>query len=475
MSSAGRARRWAAPIACGASLALAACGGTGVGAAAAASAAGGRTAARAALIARIDTTVEGFRVRQHVPGMTIGVVRGSDTLLLKGFGLANVEDSVPATAATVYRIGSITKQFTAAAVLRLVEQGKIALDAPLATYLPDFPAPGRRVTIRQLLTHTSGIPSYTEVPAFAATRHTDLTDDQLLALVDRRPLDFPPGSEWHYDNSGYYILGVVLQRLTGVPYGDYIERTLARPLGLSGTRYCDVAPIIPHRAAGYSPAGGAVINADYLSMRLPGAAGALCSTAGDLLRWQDALVHGRVVAPATYAQMTTPAVLTNGRRTTYGFALGVYSLHGHPVVEHSGGINGFSTDLAYYPADSVSVVVLLDTDGADAALLARQIAEAVIGMPDAGSRDLPLTSADRTRYVGAYSAPAGRPRVEERDGRLVLVERRPHPLRYQGADRFVPADDHDVQVVFDVVDGQARSLTVTDPDGSAHRFVRLPQ
>jgi D-alanyl-D-alanine carboxypeptidase len=435
---------------------------------------GSGSADQAALAARIDSLVVAFRADERIPGLSVAVVRGADTLLYKGYGLANVEDSVPATTATVYRIGSITKQFTASGILRLVEQGKIQLDAPLSAYLPNFPEPGRRATIRQLLTHTSGIPSYTDLSSFPDKRRTDLTDDQLLALVDRRPLDFPPGTRWHYDNSGYYILGVILQHLTGTPYGTYIEQTIAKPLGLNDTRYCATAPLIPRRADGYSLDSNTVINADWLSMNLPGAAGALCSTVGDLLKWQRALTNGQVVNPATYRQMTTPAVLADGKSTRYGFALSAYALHGHPTVEHSGGINGFSSQLSYFPADSLSVVVLLNTDAASSSVLARQIAELVLGAPDAGSANLPVDTADRRRDVGTYTAAGDHLQIEDHDGHLVMAGRHVRALRYQGNNRFVPADDHDLELVFHISANRATGVTITSPDGATREFARAP-
>jgi CubicO group peptidase (beta-lactamase class C family) len=264
----------------------------------------------------------------------------------------------------------------------------------------------------------------------------------------------------------------VLQQLGGVPYAVYLDQTILKPMGLEHTLYCSVEPLIRNRAAGYSVTSDEVINASFLSMHLPGAAGALCSTVGDLLRWQQALVGGRVVRPETYRQMTTPAVLRDGTHPTYGFALGLYTLHGHAAVEHSGGINGFSADLAYYPADSLSIVVLMNSDGGDASLLARRIAELVMHTPDEGSLDLAVDASSAQRYVGTYAAQAGRPRIEQRGSRLVLVEQDEHPLQFQGHDRFVIADDHDTQLRFTVVDGRARALTITDPDGTPHEFAR---
>jgi D-alanyl-D-alanine carboxypeptidase len=405
--------------------------------------------------------------------MSIGVVRGADTLVLQGFGFANLEDSVRATAGTLYRIGSITKQFTAAAILRLVEQGRIQLDSPLGDYLGAYIGPGRRATIRQVLTHTSGIPNYTELPTFAQVRQTDLSDFELLDLIRHRPLDFTPGTQWHYSNSNYYALGIVLQKLGGAPYGQYLTQTLLQPLGLTHTVYCSVEPIIPDRASGYSLTSDKVVNASYISMHLPGAAGALCSTVEDLLRWQSDLVGGRVVQATTYREMTTPAVLTNGTHTTYGFALGVYALHGHRAVEHSGGINGFSADLAYYPADSLSVVVLLNSDAGDAALVARRIAETVMQMPDNGALNLAVDSGESRRDVGTYTGLDGQPRIErDSTGLALVVGPASRLLQFQGAGRFVVADDHDTQLQFTVVGDGARRLTITGPDGQALEFTR---
>lgn len=425
------------------------------------------------MIARIDSVAEFYRAAQHAPGMSVGVVRGGDTLVLQGFGFANLEDSVRAAAGTVYRIGSITKQFTAAAILRLVEQGRIQLDSPLGAYLGTYIGPGERATMRQVLTHTSGIPNYTELPSFGQVRQTDLSDYELLDLIRHRPLDFAPGTQWHYSNSNYYALGVVLQKLGGAPYAEYLTQTLLTPLGLTHTVYCSVEPIIPDRAAGYSLTNGKVVNASYISMHLPGAAGALCSTIGDLLRWQADLVRGQVVQPGTYREMTTPAVLTNGTRATYGFALGVYTLHGRQAVEHSGGINGFSADLAYYPGDSLSVVVLMNSDAANASLVARRIAETVMQVPDSGTLNLAVDSAEARRDVGTYKGSVGQPRIEQDGTDLALVIGHPQRLLFQGAGRFVVADDHDTQLQFTVVGDRARSLTITGPDGESRAFTRM--
>ena len=207
---------------------------------------------RPALIARIDS-IAGAPVKAGtVAGMAVAVVKGHDTLLFKGYGLADLENQVAVTPQTVFRIGSITKQFTSSAVMQLVEQGKIGLDDDMTKYVPGFPTHGRKILVRYLLNHTSGIPSYTDVgPIFGKVMRLDLTRDSLIAIVAPDSLMFEPGTHFYYNNTGYFMLGMVLERVTGKKYGDYLAEQLFAPNGLSGTTYCDTRKLIPHRAQGY--------------------------------------------------------------------------------------------------------------------------------------------------------------------------------------------------------------------------------
>jgi CubicO group peptidase (beta-lactamase class C family) len=435
--------------------------------------AGPEPGARSALALRIDSVVDLFMKNHHVPGISVAVVKRADTVVFKGYGFADLENQVPATPLTVYRIGSITKQFTAAGIMRLVEQGKIRLDAPLSTYLPEYPEPGRGATIRQLLTHTSGIPSYTSLGArFRDNIRLDLTDQQLVALFDHVPLDFIPGNQWRYDNSGYYLLGMIVARLSHTRYSDYIRDTLAGPLGLAATLYCSSAPIIPHRASGYSWDDGHSVNSSPLSMNIPGGAGALCSTVGDLVRWQGALAGGKVVTPASYVQMTTPVELFDGKHAPYGFGLDVGKYHGHSAISHSGGINGFSTDLAYYPAESLTVVVLTNVEGIDAARLTRQISLLALGIPQPAPLDLTLTDSARQRYIGRYSGPGLELEIKEQDGRLVLTDERQR-LLYQGQNAFVLESDPEFVFRFDGSGPRATGCQVTRATGSPVDLTRV--
>ncbi len=334
-----------------------------------------------ALVRKIDSLAEATLAQGPVAALSIAVKRGGDLLLVRGYGRADIENDVPATAETVYRIGSITKQFTAAAVMQLVEAGKIGLDDPMTTYLPDYPMQGHEVTIRQLLTHTSGIKSFTGLADWRPRSKLDLTDEELLTIFNVEPFDFAPGERFLYNNSGYYLLGVIIEKAVGETYREYLNAHLFGPLGLTGSSYCDERPIIRGRAEGYELVDGELLNDEYLSMNPPGAAGALCSTVLDLLSWTSALRTERVVSAASYRQMTTSGTLDDGSTTGYAFGLRVGELEEHPFVSHGGGINGFSTMLAHYPEADLDVVVLSNTAGGHPARIAETIARWALGAP----------------------------------------------------------------------------------------------
>jgi D-alanyl-D-alanine carboxypeptidase len=336
--------------------------------------------ARRDLADQVDELARAFIDAGRTAGISVAVARDGRRTIAKGYGLADLENDVETTAATVYRIGSITKQFTAAGIMRLIEQDKLALDTDLATLLPDFPTEGHTVTVEQLLNHTSGIPSYTGLDEFWEVARLDLGHDELLALVNEPEFDFAPGAEFRYNNTGYYLLGMIIERIEGRDYATWVREELFEPLGLEATFYCGEREIIPHRAEGYERVDGELVNDEMLSMRLPYAAGALCSTVGDLIAWQRALAGGEVVSPASYEAMTTPRALADGSTLDYGFGLAVRELEGHRVIAHGGGINGFVSMLARYPDDGLDVVVLTNTGGPVAAELAEQVARAALGL-----------------------------------------------------------------------------------------------
>jgi CubicO group peptidase (beta-lactamase class C family) len=315
----------------------------------------------AAVAKRVQAVIDRYKARPEFVGLSVAVARGDRVIVDEGVGIANLEWKTPADADTVMRIGSLTKQFTAAAIMKLHEQGKIGLDDSIARYLPDFDTEGRTVTIRQLLTHTSGIPNYTAQPDFMAKYGPrDLSDEELLATIKGVPFDFEPGRKWRYSNTNFYLLGMIVAKVSGMSYADYMQQTFFGPLGLTHTRYGATAPIIPKRAQGYSYdfASKKHLNAAALSMNVPGGAGALISTAGDLVRWQIALTGGRAVSPASYREMIDSAVPTGQGDGKYGFGLGIAELNGHQVVSHNGGINGFNSALTYVPDRGLRVAVI---------------------------------------------------------------------------------------------------------------------
>ena len=426
---------------------------------------------RSQLPARIDSLAAAALRNGPVAGLSIAVVKGRDTVVMKGYGFADLENDVPATPQTVYRIGSITKQFTSAAVMQLVERGKIGLDDEITRYFPGFPTHGQRILVRHLLNHTSGIPSYTDIgERWGRLMTLPLPHDSLLALVRDDSLLFAPGAGFYYNNTGYYMLGMLLERVTGTPYGEYMKRQLFDPLGLTSTRYCDTAPLIKHRAQGYGNDRGTLVNAPYLDMGQPFAAGALCSTVGDLVRWEAALFGGKVVSASSLTQMTTPAKLTSDRPMRYGYGLAPDTVDGHRVVGHGGGINGFISHAEYYPDDSLTVVVLANTAPAPSQQIARNAARLVLGLPvaarPAAPREIKLDSTARARYVGEYAlqTPAGLrvpSRVLEENGHLVLESGRQRvqlvPIE---KDIFVVREQPGVRIYFTMSAGKATEFLI---------------
>jgi CubicO group peptidase (beta-lactamase class C family) len=428
-----------------------------------------QTPSTAELRARIDSIVTSMMGPTGAPGISIAVVRGSDTIALEGYGQADIENGVPVTDRSVFRIGSITKQFTAAAVMKLVEQGRVGLDAPLSEYLPDYAGPGRRVTVHQLLNHTSGIPSYTGLGERFWTRsRLDLTHEQMLELFAADSLEFEPGSRWAYNNSGYYLLGMLIEKVTGESYAAHLSNTQFGPLGLSQTLYCDEAPIVPHRAEGYDLVDGRIVNAAPLSMRPPGAAGALCSTPRDLVRWTRALAGGRVVSADSYRRMTTPTSLTAGDSQAYGYGLVPGRIEDHEVVAHGGGINGFNSYASHLPALDVTIVVLANGP-TNAARVHERITRAVLGLPlpveQPAAADVPIAEEELARYTGTYDLSPTVPvqvRVFVSDGRLMGqgTGQAAFPLRFVGDHTFEAPEGMGIRMVFAIEDGRATSFTL---------------
>ncbi|MDZ4807809.1 MAG: serine hydrolase [Bacteroidota bacterium] len=287
---------------------------------------------------------------------TVLVVQKGKTIYQKAFGQADKEWNIPNTSDTKFRIGSITKQFTAACILQLAENGKLGLEDKLSKYIKNYPK-GDSVTIHMLLNHTSGIKNYTDLQAFWPKAILPLPLDSMIALFKNEPYDFSPGTQWNYSNSGYFLLGVIVEKASGKNFSDYLLENVIRKAGLKNTSMDRLDSILQLRAKGYSKSKSGWQHAQYISMEGPYSAGAMVSTVNDLHTWMQALVNNQIISAASVAKMTT------AYKNNYGYGLGIDSLKNHRRISHSGGIPGFSSYLAYYPADDMYVVAISNNDG----------------------------------------------------------------------------------------------------------------
>jgi len=323
----------------------------------------------------IDEIVSGAMAKNHTPGLSLAVVRDGKVAYENGYGFADIENKVPATPETVYEIGSVTKQFTAAMVLQLLGEGKLKLDESIRAYLPDLPEAWKPVTVWNLLTHTSGIKAYTDVPKFYSEMREPAGDHGFLDLVGKLPFDFEPGTDWKYDNSGYFILGLVIEKLTGKSFAENLQERISKPLGMRQTMVNDWEEIVPHRARGYQAGPRDVPeNTGYVDLSWPFAAGAMISTVGDLAKWDAALYTDKPVKQSLWKLAWTPAKLANGREEPYGFGWALGQMNGVPYIDHAGAINGFNAEIIRVPSKKLTVIVMCNAFPG----IAVQVARAVI-------------------------------------------------------------------------------------------------
>ncbi len=366
------------------------------------------------------------------PGAAVRVQRGSEPVLRKGYGLADLELGVPVAPDMVFHLCSITKQFTAVAVLMLAAEGRLDLDASLGRYLPDYPQPGASATIQQLLTHTAGIPGYTTNPDFWKTACQDRALDELIATWLGEPLDFPPGTDWNYSNSGYVLLGKVIEVVSGLEYPRFMEERIFAPLGLEHSFYGDEERIVPGRVRGYDREGGGYRNTPCVSMSLAHAAGGLLSSVDDMVAWTAALFGSERLLSSEWRQrLLAPAVLADGRSTAYACGFELHTLAGHGMIAHGGGGAGFTTFVAYVPDADLTVVVLSNRAGAGPhpQALAQRALVMALGLSLDESPRLGLSQAIEIRDASFLDALSGR--YELAPGFIVEVRRAGDALMIQ--------------------------------------------
>jgi CubicO group peptidase (beta-lactamase class C family) len=311
------------------------------------------------VVRRVERVLDRFKSQPEFVGLSVAVARGDDIVVERGFGIADVEWNLPVDASTVFGIGSITKQFTAASIMKLVEEGKLGLEDPLSQFLPNFETGGRTVTIRQLLNHTSGIPDYATLEYWQKTSRLDLSQGEVLNLIKGVPFHFEPGTSWRYSNTNYRLLGMIIEKLRNRPLGDVLRDEFFTPFGLTHTQAWSDA-IIPHRAQGYwfDADAQTLANGDTIGSAAAGGQGGLSSTAGDLIRWQIALTNGRAVSPDAFQQMITSAAKIGQGETEYGFGLLIEQVQGLRRIQHTGGTTGFNGTLTWLPDLGLRIALL---------------------------------------------------------------------------------------------------------------------
>ncbi len=321
---------------------------------------------------KVDDYIKTEMERHKIPGLSLAVVRDGEIVQAKGYGLSNVELSVAANPETIYQSGSIGKQFTATLVMMLVEEGKLSLDDPIGKHIAEAPASWKGITVRHLLTHTSGISNnlYDKM-----NMRQDYTEDDLLQQIAALPLDFPPGEQFNYSNPGYVTLGILIHKVSGKFYGDLLREKVFGPLGMATARVIDEADIIPNRAAGYRLVEGELKNQEWVAPVLNTTAdGALYLTVLDMAKWDAALYSEKLLKRDSLDLMWTPATLNNGKTVQYGFGWMFGEMRGHRVIRHGGGWQGFSTHIARWVDKKLTVIVLTNLAGAPADAIANGVA-----------------------------------------------------------------------------------------------------
>ena len=317
---------------------------------------------------KVDDYVKAQMERQHIPGVSLVVIKDDKIIKSAGYGLANVELNVPATADTVYKIGSVSKQFIAAGIMLLVQDGKISLDDPVSKFLEGTPDTWKPITVRHLLTHTSGI--VREAPGFDPLKVQN--DADVIKTAYPLPLRFTPGEKYEYCNVGYFTLAEIISKVGGKPWGDFLKERVFEPLGMNSTRTTNMTELVPNRANGYFWRNGKLQNASiYFALR---PSGAFLSTVVDLAKWDAALNAGKILTPSTLEQMWTPVKLSNGTTFPYGFGWQLEPIRDHKQVNHGGSLPGFRAQLTRFVDHKLTIAVLTNGDNANAAAIAIGVA-----------------------------------------------------------------------------------------------------
>lgn len=414
---------------------------------------------------RLDSLVKTDLDSVRAAGIAVAVFKGDKHLLLKSYGFADLEWSVKLPVDASFEIGSVTKQFTGAAILQLAEQNKLSLDDEMTRYIT-FNTHGKKVTIRHLLSHTSGIKGYTELPEFDNFSKLKFPKDSLLRIVEKHPFDFDPGEALIYNNTGFFILGLIIEKISGLSYEEYVKKNLFEPAGMSNSYYCSESKTIKKRAHGYDMGDKTLVRAGYLDHTWPYAAGSLCSTVEDLVAWNQALHHGKILNEASYSEFLKVAQLNDGSSTHYAKGITVSDYRGIPMISHGGGINGFLSENRYFPGEDVSIVVLVNTTGpVSPHHLADQLSDWLLKPAEKSKNNF---TGQLSGYLGKYE---GRARgsdltvtITKNDSTLVVQmgDNSPMPLKFHDGSEWT---DGNARYMFKGVDTSFKELRIDQTYG----------
>jgi len=416
------------------------------------------------LVSFIDRAAEETLQKRRISGLSISVVHRDKLLHADGFGYANLTNDTRATSSTIYSVGSMTKQFTAVAVLQLVERGLVALDASIGSVLPNEKPSRPNVPIRNLLSHTAGIRGDVERAMLSDSRGPNtMSRDAALSLFNDELFDARPGEVWRYSNFGYYLLGLLIEEIAGVSYWNYLKSEILAPAGLTSTTYGAESVPAELLAQGYAEREGKFASVDTPATSQTFSSGALFSNVVDLQMWRAAVEDGRLIQSSTYRQMTTPTVLLNGEKTSYGLGCFLGACGPYREIGHDGTSGGFSAQAAYYPDADLSIVVLMNCERHEAERLEKRISRFMLKVPEPQIQDFHASEPNLSKYAGTYlhrgvSIPVA---VEQSCLTLSMPNRRVLHLLYQGADTFIQDDDPSTRFEFIVPSVAAEGFVVS--------------
>ena len=425
-------------------------------------------ASEQAVAARIDALLAPL-FKADAPGATVIAVKDGKTVFRKAYGLADVAAKQPLKPDAQMRLGSITKQFTAVAILMLVEEGKLALSDDITRFFPDYPSGGKHITVEHLLTHTSGIVSYTGMSAFPGVANTDTSVAKAIDFFKNAPLEFEPGSKFAYNNSGYFLLGAIIEKVSGQPYADFVAKRIFIPLGMDNTAYEGHERNAVRHVIGYAMQSGKAEPSRPLSMSWPFAAGALVSTVDDMARWQAGLIGGKLIGPDSLKRAFTPYILSDGKPFPYGYGWFIGSFQGSPTIFHGGNIPGFATDALWLPKEKVYVAVLGNNEVGQVAKASHLAAGAMLGMELPAPMKTRLDAKTLDNFVGVYRIDDKSEHLVRRDNDQLSIQTTGNPraplLPYK-TDGFLIGDSFTTVDFTRDSNGEVSRMTITGDGGA---------